>query len=144
MIVDCNPEFGIEMALALPYAYWLHEQGELEKVVTSKGMKPFYYFCDDVEEKYDFRTIDNLAAGLGSLPNPWIYGNKKNAELYKDEWEHWESFRNVENGCGILNGKCQTIKIITRMINLNLINHLWLLQIDIIGSMVVHLLDILT
>ena len=34
MIVDCNPEFGCELALALPYAYWLHEQGELEKVVT--------------------------------------------------------------------------------------------------------------
>ena len=51
MIVDCNPEFGIELALALPYAYWLHEQGELEKVVTSHGMQPFYYFCDFVEEK---------------------------------------------------------------------------------------------
>ena len=102
MIVDCNPEFGIELALALPYAYWLHEQGKLEKVITSKGMKPFYYFCDNVEEKYDFRTIDNAAAGLNSLPNNWIYGDKKNAELYKDEWEHWKSFRDVERGCGIL------------------------------------------
>jgi hypothetical protein len=102
MIVDCNPEFGIEMALALPYAYWLHEQGELEKVITSKGMKPFYYFCDDVEEKYDFRTIDNNVANVSSLPNSWIYGSHKNAELYKDEWEHWESFRDVEVGCGIL------------------------------------------
>ena len=103
MIVNCNPEFGIELALALPYAYWLHEQGKLEKVITSKGMKPFYYFCDDVEEKYDFRTIDNQVAGLNSLPNSWIYGNEKNAELYKDDWEHWESFRNVDRGCGILN-----------------------------------------
>ena len=102
MIVDCNPEFGIELALALPYAYWLHEQGKLEKVITSKGMKPFYYFCDNVEEKYDFRTIDNSAAGLDSLPNSWIYGNKKNAELYKKDWEHWKSFRDVERGCGIL------------------------------------------
>ena len=102
MIVDCNPEFGIELALALPYAYWLHEQGKLEKVITSKGMKPFYYFCDNVEEKYDFRTIDNEVAKLSSLPNGWIYGNKKNAELYKDEWEHWESFRDVKVGCGIL------------------------------------------
>ena len=102
MIVDCNPEFGIEMALALPYAYWLHEQGKLEKVVTSKGMKPFYYFCDNVEEKYDFRTIDNATAGLNSLPNSWIYGSHKNAELYKDEWEHWKSFRDVKVGCGIL------------------------------------------
>ena len=102
MIVDCNPEFGIEMALALPYAYWLHEQGELEKVITSKGMKPFYYFCDDVEEKYDFRTIDNNVAKVSSLPNSWIYGSHKNAELYKDEWEHWKSFRDVKVGCGIL------------------------------------------
>ena len=103
MIINTNPEFGIELTLVIPYAYHLHKEGKLEKVITSKGMKPFYYFCDDVEEKYDFRTIDNLSAGLGSLPNPWIYGNKKNAELYKDEWEYWESFRDVEKGCGILN-----------------------------------------
>ena len=95
MIVDCNPEFGCELALALQYAYWLQERGELEKVVTTQGMKPFYYFCDDVEEKYDFRTIDNQVAGLNSLPNSWIYGNEKNAALYKDDWEQWESFRNV-------------------------------------------------
>ena len=79
MIVDCNPEFGIELALALPYAYWLHEQGELEKVVTSHGIQPFYYFSDFVEEKYDHRTIDNEAAGLNSLPNNWIYGIIHNA-----------------------------------------------------------------
>ena len=105
MIVDCNPEFGIELVLSVPYAYWLHEQGKLDKVITSKGMKPFYYFCDNVEEKYNHRTIDNSMAGLDSLPNNWIYGDKKNAELYKDEWENWESFRNVERGCGILNYK---------------------------------------
>ena len=105
MIVDCNPEFGIELALALPYAYWLHEQGKLEKVITSKGMKPFYYFCDDVEEKYEYRTIDNEAAKLSSLPNAWIYGSHKNAELYKDEWEHWKSFGDVKVGCGILDYK---------------------------------------
>ncbi|MAH43888.1 hypothetical protein CL614_09290, partial [archaeon] len=102
MTVDCNPEFGIELALALPYAYWLYENKELEKVITSKGMKPFYYFCNNVEERYDHRTIDNSAAGLNSLPNSWIYGMKENAELYKDEWEHWKSFRDVDRGCGIL------------------------------------------
>ena len=103
MIVDCNPEFGIELALALPYAYWLHERGELEKVVTSHGMQPFYYFADIVEEKYDHRTIDNEQAGLNSLPNSWIYGNTHNAKLYKDEWEHWEQFMCEKQGCGILN-----------------------------------------
>ena len=79
--VDINPEFGIELALALPYAYWLHENNQLEKVVVSKGMRPFYYFCDNVEEKYDFRTIDNSKAGLNTLRNSWIYGNKDNAKI---------------------------------------------------------------
>jgi hypothetical protein len=66
-------------------------------------MKPFYYFCDNVEEKYDNRTIDNNAANMQSLPNPWIYGTQLDAKLYKDEWEHWESFYNAPNGVGILN-----------------------------------------
>ena len=47
MIIKSNPEFGIELALVVPYAYWLHTQGKLDKVITSKGMKPFYYFCDE-------------------------------------------------------------------------------------------------
>ena len=100
--VDINPEFGIELALALPYEYWLHENNQLEKVVVSKGMRPFYYFCDNVEEKYDFRTIDNSKAGLNTLPNSWIYGNKDNAKLYKNDWPLWEEFMCEEKGCGIL------------------------------------------
>lgn len=75
MIIDTNPEFGLELTLVIPYAYWLHQKGELEKVITSKGMKPFYYFCDNVEEKYEHRTIDNKAAGLNSIPNNWIHHN---------------------------------------------------------------------
>ena len=75
MIIDLRPEFGLEIALGIPYSYWLHQRGELEKVITCKGMKPFYYFCDDVEEVYEQRTIDNSAAGLDSLPNNWIHHN---------------------------------------------------------------------
>ena len=73
MIIDLHPEFGLELALGITYAYWLHERGELEGVRTVKGMKPFYYFCDNVEEVYDHRTIDNSAAGLDELPNNWIH-----------------------------------------------------------------------
>tara|TARA_Y100000310_G_scaffold324197_1_gene385782 strand:+ start:850 stop:1761 length:912 start_codon:yes stop_codon:yes gene_type:complete len=73
MIIDLHPEFGLELALGITYAYWLHERGELEGVRTVKGMKPFYYFCDSVEEIYDHRTIDNSAAGLDKLPNNWIH-----------------------------------------------------------------------
>ena len=46
MVVKANPEFGVELALVVPYAYHLHTQGKLDTVITSKGMKPFNYFCD--------------------------------------------------------------------------------------------------
>lgn len=75
MVVKTNPEFGIELALTIPYAYYLHTKGKLEKVITSKGMKPFYYFCNDVKEEFTYRTIDNVAAGLNNLPNQWIHHN---------------------------------------------------------------------
>ena len=58
----------------IPYAYYLHAQGKLDTVITSRGMKPFYYFCDDVREEYQSRTINNEAAGLNRLPNNWIHG----------------------------------------------------------------------
>tara|TARA_R100001082_G_scaffold101748_1_gene71440 strand:- start:288 stop:1238 length:951 start_codon:yes stop_codon:yes gene_type:complete len=74
MIIKNNAEFGVELALAVPYAYWLHQNNQLNTVITSKGMKPFYYFCDDVREEFEFRTIDNAAAGLNDLPNNWIHG----------------------------------------------------------------------
>ncbi len=102
MTIDTNPEFGIELTLVVPYAYWLHTQNKLDKVITSKGMKPFYYFCDNVEEKYEHRTIDNEQAGMNNIPNEWIYGFKDNAELYKEEWPEWKEFADVDRGCGIL------------------------------------------
>ena len=50
--IDLFSEFCYEVFSAAPYAYWLKEQGKLGKITTCKGMKPYYYFCDDVEEKY--------------------------------------------------------------------------------------------
>tara|TARA_R110001592_G_scaffold248191_1_gene510343 strand:+ start:6428 stop:7393 length:966 start_codon:yes stop_codon:yes gene_type:complete len=91
MIIDTNPEFGLELTLVIPYAYWLHQQGKLEKVITTKGMKPFYYFCNNVEERYDHRTIDNFAAGLDKIPNSWIHHNalsvfgKEYSDMSEDE-----------------------------------------------------------
>ena len=52
MIVKTNPEFGIELALTVPYAYWLHKNNQLEGVITSRGMSPFYYFCNNVKEEF--------------------------------------------------------------------------------------------
>ena len=89
MVVKTNPEFGIELALTVPYAYDLHLRGELETVITSRGMKPFYYFCNDVREDFDMRTIDNAAAGLNTIPNNWIHGVnplEEPAVLNYDDW----------------------------------------------------------
>jgi len=89
MIIKTNPEFGVELALTIPYAYHLHLKGELDTVITSKGMKPFYYFCDDVREDFSMRTIDNAAAGLNTLPNNCIHGVnplEEPAVLNYDEW----------------------------------------------------------
>ena len=67
--IDIFPEFCYEVFSAAPYALWLKEQGKLGKITTCKGMKPFYYFCDDVREEFTYRNIDNAAAGLNDLPN---------------------------------------------------------------------------
>ena len=98
--IQINCEFASELACVIPYAYWLHQNNQLEKVVTSKGMKPFYYFCEDVEERFEFRTIDTNNNGLRYIPNDWIhhsegqaYGNfneegqsKANGVLNYSQW----------------------------------------------------------
>ena len=50
MIIKTNPEFGVELVLTTPYAY--HNRDKVETIITSKGMKPFYYWCDDVREEF--------------------------------------------------------------------------------------------
>lgn len=91
MVVDIHSEFGVELVLATPYIYWLHTQNKLDSVNVAKDMKPFYYFTNNVIEKYNHRTIDNAAAGLNSLPNNWLHHNtidkfeKDYGELTKDE-----------------------------------------------------------
>ena len=87
--IKVNPEFGIELALAVPYAYWLHKNNQLETVVTSRGMKPFYYFCSDVREEFEYRTIDNHAAGLDKLPNIWIHGINPLEEPAVLDYSQW-------------------------------------------------------
>ena len=96
-IINLNPEFGCELALGIPYAYWLHKNNQLEKVITSKGMKPFYYFCDNVEEKYEHRTIDNVGGGLNTLPNDWIHGVKPIEEPGVLDYSKWEPPAYIEH-----------------------------------------------
>ena len=72
-IIKVNCEFASELVCVIPYVYWLHQNNQLEKVITSKGMPPFYYFCDNVEERFEFRHFDINTNGLREVPNDWIH-----------------------------------------------------------------------
>ena len=75
--IKVNCEFASELICVIPYANWLHENNQLDGVITSKGMKPFYYFCDNVEEVFEYRTFDINNNGLNDVPNTWVHHNTK-------------------------------------------------------------------
>tara|TARA_Y100000592_G_scaffold101154_1_gene186104 strand:- start:664 stop:1572 length:909 start_codon:yes stop_codon:yes gene_type:complete len=87
--IKINSEFASEIVCAVPYAYWLHTQGKLEKVITTKGMTPFYYFCDDVSEEIEKRTVNNEVSGLNDLPNNWIHGTRPKEEPGVLDYSEW-------------------------------------------------------
>jgi len=73
--IKVNCEFASELVCVIPYANWLHQNKQLERVITSKGMSSFYYFCDDIEERFDYRTFDINTNGLNDMPNNWVHHN---------------------------------------------------------------------
>ncbi len=75
LTISGNPEFGIELVLMTPYVHYLHKNNQLNKVITCHDMKPFYFFADNVEEKFNHRTHNNNLAGLDRLPNNWLHHN---------------------------------------------------------------------
>jgi hypothetical protein len=76
-VIDLHlrPEFTYELVQAIPYAKWLHDCGNLGTVYTSKGMAPYYFFAENVEEVYNERTVDNKLSGVLDLPNTWLHHN---------------------------------------------------------------------
>ena len=116
-----RPEFASEIACIVPYAYWLHQQDKLDKVITCKGMKPFYYFCD-VEEKFDSRHLDHTQTGMDDVPNKWIHGTEPLKEpgvldysqwtpppyqekFKTDEFEHLKPYVVVSNNYNVEGGR---------------------------------------
>jgi hypothetical protein len=57
--IEYTGEYGAEITTFIPFAFWLKTQGLLSgrRVVTYRGMRPYYYFLDDDEfhEKPDRR-----------------------------------------------------------------------------------------
>ena len=89
--IKVNCEFASELVCVIPYAYWLHQNNQLEKVITSRGMTPFYYFCDNVEERFEFRHFDINTNGLREVPNDWIHHNVGQAYSNFSEEEQTEA-----------------------------------------------------
>jgi len=58
MDINCNCEFGYELQLVLPYAYYLYENNLLNKTTGCLMTKELYYFSKNHEEKYKNRTCN--------------------------------------------------------------------------------------
>jgi len=67
IIVDSKGmEFGYELIKIAPWAYYLYTQNKLEKVITCKDMKWFYYFTK-CEEIYDKRIDGSALKHVGKI-----------------------------------------------------------------------------
>jgi hypothetical protein len=98
-------EFGFELLAVVPYAYWLHRQGLLERTIGGLDTRCLYYFSKNHEERpvkrhyvpiteypvgergsffrYDLATFPRVLDTRKWLPPP--YG-----EAFRDECFRWE------------------------------------------------------
>lgn len=56
VVLDCSCEFGYELQLVLPYAYYLHQRGVPVKTVSAHDTAALYYFSSKHTEAYSKRT----------------------------------------------------------------------------------------
>jgi len=69
MIVNSyNIEFGYELISALPYAYYLHTKGLLEKTISGNDTECLYYFSPNHEINTEQRSWYNTPKAV-SIPN---------------------------------------------------------------------------
>ena len=77
-----NGEFGYELTLVIPYAYYLYLNHKLKKTKSSKLTKCFYYFSDNHEEKYTKRWATKNTGLCLESPN-------KNITCKDLNYEQW-------------------------------------------------------
>ncbi len=64
-------EFGMELQVAIPYAYYLSQKGRLKKTVSCQGTKSLYFFSPKHQEKYPKRNDGGSVACYG-FPNKYV------------------------------------------------------------------------
>jgi hypothetical protein len=98
-------EFGFELLAVVPYAYWLHRQGLLERTIGGLDTRCLYYFSENHEERpvkrhpvpiteypigergwlirYDLKTFPRVLDTRKWLPPPY-------REAFRDERFCWD------------------------------------------------------
>lgn len=77
METNCNCEFGYELQLVIPYAYYLYKNNLLNKTTSSFFTKELYYFSKNHQEKYNKRRDVNP-----NVPNKSPHLKELNYEKY--------------------------------------------------------------
>ena len=89
-IINYNGEFGYELQLVLPYAYYLYKNNKLSKTISSKNTSSLYYFSKNHVEKYTERNyviprVPNKTPHVYHLNySKWIPPPLK--EMYKNDF----------------------------------------------------------
>jgi hypothetical protein len=78
MSLDTNTEFGYELVLVIPYAYWLYTHGRLIRTVSAKHTRELYYFSPQHTEKYEKRTFSQP-----KVPNKELHVRELMYEMWK-------------------------------------------------------------
>jgi hypothetical protein len=78
MHVDTHVEFGYELALVIPYAYYLWSKGLLESSTSCAFTKELYYFSKSHKDKYNARIFSSP-----DTPNRNLHVK----ELNYDQWK---------------------------------------------------------
>ncbi len=80
----CNVEFGYELISAVPYAYWLHEQGLLKETISGAGSEALYWFSPKHTIDPSPRMWANMREFRASvLPNTTIHRSYIDTERFK-------------------------------------------------------------
>ena len=74
IINTLNPEFAYELIAAIPYAYYLFVNNELQKTISAKLTEPLYYFSPDHEINPIPRSWGNTKRfKISGIPNAQIH-----------------------------------------------------------------------
>jgi hypothetical protein len=94
-----NHEFGYELISVIPFAYWLHVNGLLEKTISAELTEPLYYFSPNHEIDPTPRGKQGKQFMRSKIPNKQIHKPALNTsrfypppykEVFKSESITWD------------------------------------------------------